>query len=91
MKTVEYSFGRLCFKADIIEPLNDNDEFIVHTPDGSFRMTKADFYKVFSNVPKTKSYQEGRIYSCKYPPQRAIQFLMESASDNKREYIRTRV
>ena len=89
MKTVEYSFGRLCFKADIIEPLNDNDEFIVHTPDGSFRMTKADFYKVFSNVPKTKSYQEGRIYSCKYPPQRAMQFLMESASDNKREYIRT--
>ena len=53
MKTVEYSFGRLCFKADIIEPLNDNDEFIVHTPDGSFRMTKADFYNKESRILNT--------------------------------------
>ena len=85
MKTIEYTFSRLCFKADVIESLDDNDVFIVHTPDGSFRMTKADFYRVFPNVPKTKSYQEGRIYHCKYPPKRAMQFLTESISNHQRE------
>ena len=78
MKVVEYKFSRLCFKADVIEPLGENDTFIVHTPEGSFRMTKSDFYRVFPNVPKTKSYQEGRLYSCKYPPKRALQFLIDS-------------
>ena len=73
---VEYTSSRLCFKADLIEPLKDNDSFIVHTPDGTFKFTKADFYRIFSNVIETKSYQEGRIYSCKYPPKRAIQFLI---------------
>ena len=55
---VEYTSSRLCFKADLIEPLNDNDSFIVHTSDGTFKFTKADFYRVFSNVIETKSYQE---------------------------------
>ena len=73
---VEYTSSRLCFKADLIEPLNDNDSFIVHTSDGTFKFTKADFYRVFSNVIETKSYQEGRLYSCKYPPKRAMQFLI---------------
>lgn len=89
MKVVEYKYSRLCFKADVIEPLGLNDSFIIHTPDGSYRMTKSDFYKVFPNVHITKSYQEGRIYSCKYPPKRALQFLMdsESASDIKEKDI----
>lgn len=73
---IEYSSSRLCFKADLIEPLQEEDLFVIHTQDGSFKLTKADFYRVFSNVIKTKSYQEGRIYSCKYPPKRAMQFLI---------------
>ena len=73
---IEYKSSRLCFKADLIEPLNDNDSFVVHTPSGIFKLTKADFYRVFSNVIETKSYQEGRIYSCKTPPKRAMQFLV---------------
>lgn len=77
---VEYTSSRLCFKADIIEPLNENDSFMVHTPNGTFQLTKADFYRVFSNVIETKSYQESRIYSCKYPPKRAMQFLISSQS-----------
>lgn len=44
---VEYISSRLCFKADLIEPLNDNDSFIVYTPNGTFKFTKADFYHVF--------------------------------------------
>lgn len=73
---IEYTSSRLCFKADLIEPLKDNDSFIVHTPNGTFKFIKADFYRVFSNVIETKSYQEGRLYSCKYPPKRAMQFLI---------------
>lgn len=73
---VEYTYSRLCFKADVIEPLKDNDSFIVHTPEGTFKFTKADFYTVFSNVIETKSYQEGRIYHYKYPPKRAYPFLV---------------
>ncbi len=77
---VEYTSSRLCFKADLIEPLKENDSFIVRTLNGTFKFTKADFYRVFSNVIETKSYQEGRIYSCKYPPKRAMQFLISSQS-----------
>ena len=77
---VEYTSSRLCFKADLIEPLKDNETFIVHTPNGTFKFTKSDFYRVFSNVIETKSYQEGRMYSCKYPPKRAMQFLISSQS-----------
>lgn len=77
---VEYTSSRLCFKADLIEPLNDSDSFIVYTPNGTFKFTKADFYRVFSNVIGTKSYQEGRMYSYKYPPKRAMQFLLSSQS-----------
>ena len=73
---VEYTSSRLCFKADVIEPLKENDSFVIHTPDGTFMFTKADFYRVFPNVIETKSYQEGRLYSCKYPPKRALTFLI---------------
>ena len=58
----EYSYSRLCFKAEIIEPLNDADVFRIITPKGVFQMTKGDFYHVFSNVTKTKSYRERGIY-----------------------------
>ena len=77
---VEYTSSRLCFKADLIEPLKDNESFIVRTPNGIFKFSKSDFYRVFSNVIETKSYQEGRMYSCKYPPKRAMQFLISSQS-----------
>lgn len=82
---IEYTSSRLCFKADLIEPLKDNDSFIVNTPNGTFKFTKADFYRVFSNVIGTKSYQEGRMYSCKYPPKRAMQFLISSQSSASKQ------
>ena len=75
MKIVEYKFSRLCFKADIIEPLNEDDVFIVHTPEGSFQMSKADFYEVFSNVVNTKSYKERGIYHYPKTPNKALQYL----------------
>ena len=75
MTTVEYSAYRLLFRADEIEPLSDNDIIIIHTPDGTFRMTIADFYRVFSNVVKTKSYLERRIYHYWRTPKKAMEFL----------------
>ncbi len=74
MKVVEYTYHRLCFQADIIEPLNENDSFIVHTPEGSFQFTKREFYDLFPNVIKTKSYIEDRIYHYPTTPQRALHY-----------------
>ena len=90
---IEYTCIRLCFKAYLIEPLKDNDVFVVHTLNGTFKFTKADFYRVFSNVIETKSYQEGRLYSCKYPPKRAMQFLISGQSSTYKQterYISTK-
>ena len=77
---IEYTSSRLCFKADLIEPLKDHDSFVIHTPDGTFMFTKADFYRVFSNVVKTKSYQEGRIYHYPRLPQKANLSLSKTSS-----------
>ena len=77
---VEYNNSRLCFKADLIEPLKDNDLFIIHTPNGTFKFTKADFYRVFPNVVKSRSYQENRIYSYSYLPPKAMPFLISDQS-----------
>lgn len=74
---VEYDTNNgLDFEADLIEPLKDNESFIVHTPNGTFKFTKADFYRVFSNVVKTRSYQEDRIYHYTHLPQKALPFLI---------------
>ena len=76
---VEYSSSRLCFKADIIEQLNDNDEFAVHTPFGVFQMSKAEFYETFPNIVKTESYQKNRIYSMKNPTKKALRFFTNAS------------
>lgn len=80
---IEYSSTRLCFKADVIEPLGTNDSFMVHTPKGTFMFTKADFYRVFSNVVKTESYQKAGWYSYSSLPKKAMPFLISaSVTDN---------
>ena len=74
---VQYSSSRLCFKADVIEPLNDDDIFTVHTPVGVFQKSKAEFYNTFPNIVKTESYQKGRLYSMKTPTRKAMKFLTD--------------
>src|SRR5262249_46286006 len=71
---VMYEFSRLCFKADIIEPLSDQESFRVITPGGTFQMTKADFYRDFANVVKSRSYREGGIYHYPTVPQKALRY-----------------
>lgn len=79
MKKIEYTSSRLCFKAAEIEPLQDTDVFIIRTPQGVFQFTKAEFYRDFSNVVKTKSYKEDGIYHYSVTPKRALSYLIDEA------------
>lgn len=79
---IEYTYSRLTFQADIIEPLSENDMFAVHTKDGTFQFTKKDFYREFSNVVKSKSYKEGRLYNYPKIPKKAMSFLISSQNTN---------
>lgn len=70
----EYSHSRLCFKAEIIEPLSMNDRFCIVSNDGVFAMTKREFYDNFPNVVASVSYTRDKIYHYKQPPQKALRF-----------------
>ena len=73
-----YTHPRLCFKASYIEPLNDGDEFQVETArEGTFRFTKAEFYRVFPNVVKSISYRENGIYHYPVVPRKALAFRLD--------------
>jgi curved DNA-binding protein CbpA len=61
-----YSATRLLFDAKVIEPLALHDVFEIWTPEATWRMTKADFYRVFPQVVASKSYRTARCYH--YPP-----------------------
>lgn len=71
-----YPYNRLCFKAEVIEPLNWDDEFCVITPEGSFAMSKRAFYETFPNVVKSLSYQRDKIYHYPAIPQKALKFKL---------------
>jgi hypothetical protein len=70
----KYSHSRLCFKADVIEPLGMDDIFCIQSSVGTFEMTKRQFYETFPNVTKSKSYSENNIYHYPSPPQKAMKF-----------------
>ena len=74
---VTYQFSRLCFKADIIEPLNDWDQFRVETPRGVFEMTKGQFYRDFANVVASRSYQQNGVYHYPVTPQKALKYRVD--------------
>jgi hypothetical protein len=69
-----YKFSRLCFKRGVIEALGPQESFRVETPVGKFQMTKADFYRVFPNVVKSRSYTEDGIYHYRKLPSQAEEF-----------------
>jgi hypothetical protein len=71
-----YRFSRFCFKAKEIEPLEDSQLFRMVTPDGTFQMTKAEFYSAFSNVVASKSYSESGIYHSKSVPKKALPYKL---------------
>ena len=47
---VTYSYSRLTFHRDSIEPLQKDDVFRIETPAGVFELSKGDFYQTFPNV-----------------------------------------
>lgn len=71
---VEYHHHRLCFKADLIEPLAMDDYFCIVTDEGAFEMSKKDFYNIFANVVASQSYQVQRQYHYPTIPQKAASF-----------------
>ena len=73
---VTYSYNRLCFRADRIEPLEDNQAFRVVTPAGAFQMTKAEFYRTFPKVVVSKSYVESKIYHYPSVPKSALPYKL---------------
>jgi hypothetical protein len=74
-RRVSYEFSRLGFKADMIEPLRDSDEFEIRTPEGSFVMTKRDFYRDFANVARSMSYRKRGLYHYPKTPEKALKYL----------------
>jgi hypothetical protein len=70
-----YPATRLTFKRDVIEPLSANDSFEVETPEGVFRLTKAEFYQSFPWVVASASYRDGGVYNYARTPVRARSFL----------------
>lgn len=84
---VTYSRTRLCFRADEIEPLDWDDRFRIVTPDGTFEMTKRDFYRDFPNVVASASYLTGtratnsrREYHYWKTPIRAYRYCKDRAA-----------
>jgi hypothetical protein len=73
---VHYKASRLTFKREVIEPLEPNQAFEVTTPEGVFRMTKAQFYEAFPGVVASASYLTGGLYNYARTPARARAFLI---------------
>jgi len=75
---VSNSSTRLLFKRDEIEPLDWNDSIRIYVSNDNctYQMTKREFYTVFDNVVKTKSYKEDGIYHYHPTPSKAFQFIV---------------
>lgn len=74
---IQYSHTRLCFLRDKIEPLSMDEYFCIHAGDGTYVMSKREFYTTFANVLKTKSYLEDGIYHYPVTPQKAMQLKVD--------------
>lgn len=76
-----YSFSRLCFKANVIEPLTMSDRFGIVTPMGTFVFSKKEFYEEFPGVVASASYRVSGQYHFPKPPARAMRFVVDG-NDN---------
>ena len=75
--TVSYASTRLLFRKDKIEPMKWEDKMRIFASNDNctYEMTKKEFYQVFSNVVKTKSYLNNGIYHYVKTPSKAFQFI----------------
>ena len=78
MSAISYEANRLHFKADFIEPLAMHEEFEIVTPNATWLMSKANFYREFPKVIQSKSYRglspsnNRREYHYPNPPRRIL-------------------
>ena len=74
---IAYTATRLTFRRDLIEPLDDEDYFIVHVSNdnSSYKMKKVDFYETFNNVTRTISYKKMGSYNYAKTPKKAFKYL----------------
>lgn len=72
--------SRLTFLRDEIEPLGMNDSFTANCPEGSFTMTKAEFYRDFANVPRTRAYRNDGFYNYPKIPDHAWKYKRRNAA-----------
>jgi hypothetical protein len=79
-----YQYSRLCFKANIIEPLRDDEIFRVVTPVGTFELTKGQFYAAFPNVVRSASYRDRGIYHFPSVPRVAERFRIDVTPDTSK-------
>ena len=71
------SKNRLTFKTELIESLQDDDFYVNEIESlGTFRISKRDFYKEFSNVVNSESYKNGN-YNYETFPKKAERFLIK--------------
>jgi hypothetical protein len=78
MRIAEYQKPRLYFDADVIEPLDWSDRIRIVCRDGTFEMTKRQFYDTFENVVSSRSYQIDRWYHYSRTPQKAMVYLVRN-------------
>ena len=71
-----YTATHLEFRRDTIEPLSDDAVFEIETPDGIFRMTKADFHAQFPEIVSSLSYRDLGLYHYPMIPYKAFRFLV---------------
>ncbi len=71
-----YSSSRLCFKAAVIEPLAMTDKFGVIAREGTFVLSKREFYEAFPSVVVSQSYRVNGLYHFPKAPRQALQFLV---------------
>ncbi|ALU73839.1 hypothetical protein F7642_04500 [Tenacibaculum finnmarkense genomovar ulcerans] len=77
---ISYSSTRLLFKRDKIEKLSLENKIRIYSSNDqqTYEMTKREFYDVFSNVIKTKSYKEKGVYHYLKTPKKAFQFIVDN-------------
>jgi hypothetical protein len=71
-----YRATRLLFKANVIEPLTEDQTFRIETPEGTYEMSKAQFYTTFSHVAESGTYKSTGVYSYNRTPEKARQYLV---------------
>ena len=72
-----YRASRFTFIFKHIEPLAPGQAFRMVTDDGTFQMTKADFYRDFAAITRTDSYRLHGRYNRAKPPKSALVYKVE--------------